>query len=280
MMNLICKRNGNINDYLTKYEGLNFNKVQALFRKKDIRVNNIKVDKNCELKIGDEIRIFAKNDYFYSIKTIYEDENIIIVDKPKKLEVISENRDITLINIINKNYFCVHRIDFNTEGLVIFAKNLDAKNELDHGFKNNLFTKKYITICKNIPPKNEMEFTDYLIKLDNYVKITNKKQNDAKTVITQINLINKNKNYSLLDVLLKTGRTHQIRAHLAYHNLFVLGDDKYGDFKTNKTLNLKSQILKCYYLKLNFPQNSKLSYLTNKEFFADIKSILDYFNNL
>ena len=125
-----------------------------------------------------------------------------------------------------------------------------------------------------------MEFTDYLIKLDNYVKITNKKQNDAKTVITQINLINKNKNYSLLDVLLKTGRTHQIRAHLAYHNLFVLGDDKYGDFKTNKTLNLKSQILKCYYLKLNFPQNSKLSYLTNKEFFADIKSILDYFNNL
>lgn len=280
MITLKAKKNININDYLSKFEGLNFNKVQALFRKKDIKVNDKRVDKNYVLNVNDEIKIYAKPEYFYDIKTIYEDENLIIVDKPKKLEVISETRDVTLIKLINPDYFVVHRIDFNTEGLVIFAKNIDSKNELDIAFKNGMITKKYITICKNIPKQKTLEFSDYLVKEDNIVKIYKDKKPNSKQVITDIKLLDSANGYSLLEVGLKTGRTHQIRAHLAFHGLYVLGDDKYGDFKMNKQLNLKSQILKCFYLKFNFPETFKLSYLNEKEFFATSKNILDDFKGL
>lgn len=279
-MILNCKKELNINDYLTKYEGLNYNKVQALFRKKDIKVNNKKVDKDYLLTLNDEIRIFTPLNYFYDIKTIYEDDNIIIVDKPKKLEVISETRNVSLINFINSSYFAVHRLDFNTEGLVVIAKNLNSKTELDNAFKNGQVEKKYVTICKNCPNKNEMTFVDYLIKGDSKVKIVKNEEKNSKQIVTIINSLEKSKNYSLLNVTLKTGRTHQIRAHLAFHNLFVLGDDKYGDFNENKKLNLKSQILKCYYLKFNFLESSKLSYLNKLTFETSFENIKTYFKSL
>ena len=275
-----AKISENILKYLVDFEGLSFNKIQQIFRKKDVKVNNVRVNKEYNLKIDDEIIIYANIEDFYKIETIFEDENIIILNKPKKIEVISETRNISLLNLININYFAVHRLDYNTEGLVVFAKNIESKLELDLAFKNGLVTKKYITICKNKPKQNFLKLEDFLIKENNRVRITKNKEQNSLTVLTNVNLIKTNKNFSLLEVELKTGRTHQIRAHLAYHNLFVLGDDKYGDFKINKQLNLKNQILKCYYLKFNFKEKSQLNYLNDKEFKTDYNLIETYFNNL
>lgn len=280
MIKLISKRKENILQYLNDFEGLNYNKIQALFRKRDVKVNGKRVDANYMLSENDEITLYSYYENFFKIKIIYEDENIIIIDKPKKLEVISETRDISLLNIINKDFFVVHRIDFNTEGLVVLAKNLSSKKELDFAFKNGLVNKSYITICKNIPLEKNVVFSDFLIKNENKVKVTKNKSREAKSVITEIYTIKTKGNYSLLNVNLKTGRTHQIRAHLAFHNLFVLGDDKYGDFTTNKKLNLKSQILKCYKLSFNFSENSLLSYLNSQIFKTNFVEIEDYFNNL
>jgi len=280
MLELICKNDDNIINYLTSFEGLNYNKIQALLRKKDIKVNDKRINKDCKIVVGDKILLYAKSNYFYNIKTIFEDENIIVVDKPKKLEVISVDRNISLLNLINPSFFVVHRIDFNTEGLVILAKNEKSKLALDEAFKNGQVNKSYISICKNRPQKEEIIFKDYLIKQNNIVKIVSNKTEEAKTIITQIKVLKYNKNYSLINVNLLTGRTHQIRAHLAYHNLFVLGDDKYGDFKENKKLNLKSQILKCYKIKFNFSENSKLTYLNNLSFLTDTTGIENYFESL
>ncbi len=279
MITIYSKKKQNIEKYLTNFEGLGFNKIQALFRKKDIKVNGKRVDNNFELDINDKIEIYCKNDYFFNIKTIFEDENIIIVFKPKKLEVISQTKNISLINLINPNYFAVHRIDFNTEGLVVLAKNLQAKTELDNSFKNSKIQKTYITICKNYPTKDEMTFEDYLVKNENIVKIYPNQMHGSKIVKTQIKCLKKHNGFCLLSVNLLTGRTHQIRAHLAFHNLPVLGDEKYGDFKTNKKFNLKNQILMCYKLCLNGFENC-LQYLNGKTFEISYFNIEEYFDNL
>lgn len=279
MIKIISKKQENILKYLTEYEGLGFNKIQALFRKRDIKVNGKKANSNIIVNLGDLIEIFCKNNYFFNIETIYEDENIIIVNKPKKLEVISQTKNIDLLNLINPNFYAVHRIDFNTEGLVIFAKNLESKNELDSAFKNSHVQKSYITICKNHPEKDKITFQDYLIKNDKNVKIYKTNEKNSKIILTQIKCLKKKNSFCLLDVNLLTGRTHQIRAHLAFHNLPVLGDEKYGDFKTNKSLNLKNQILKCY--KIRFENlNGKLSYLNNKTFETNFDEILTFFEKL
>ena len=280
MIKLTCRKNEKLINYLTQVEGLSFSMVNKLLRQKDIRINNVKTNINKEIFIGDELTLFIKEDKLFNIKRIYEDENIIVVNKPKKLEVISETKDISLLNIINPNYFAVHRLDFNTEGLVIFAKNEESKIILDEAFKNGLIDKFYVTICKNKPKNNEELFTDYLIKENNKVRVFKTQVKNSKICKLNMSLIKANKEYSLLKIKLLTGRTHQIRAQLASHNLFVLGDEKYGDFKTNKLLNLKTQILKCYKLKFNFSKNNKLFYLNNVSFETDYENILNYFNNL
>lgn len=279
MIKIISKHNENILSYLTNFEGLNFNKIQSLFRKKDIKVNKKRVTNDYWICIGDEILLYADYNEFFNIPVIYEDKNIVIVDKPKKIEVISENRSISLINLINPKFFAVHRLDFNTEGLVVIAKNEESKNILDECFKESKVNKEYATICKNVPKNENDIFEDYLLKNDCKVEISSKMKKDSKKIITEIQLLSKKKNYSLLKVSLKTGRTHQIRAHLAFHNLFILGDEKYGDFKTNKLLGLKTQILKCYKLSFDL-ENTKLSYLNGKLFETNIDRIKEYFNNL
>jgi len=161
MILIKVKKEDNLINYLVNYEGLSFNKIKQLLRKKDIKLNDKRVNEDTLVKINDNIILYAKENYFFDIKIIYNDNNIIVVDKPKKLEVISENKNIDLIRLINKDYFAVHRLDFNTEGLVIIAKNLETKNELDNEFKKNNIEKYYITICKNIPKNKEITFINY-----------------------------------------------------------------------------------------------------------------------
>jgi len=271
MIKFKIKKEIKLSQYLLN-EGLNYNKIKALFRKKEIKLNGKRIKEDETVKVNDEISLFIDKNFF-NIKTIYEDENVIIVDKPKKLEVISETKTISLLNIVNPSFYAVHRLDFNTEGLVIFAKTEKAKNELDYGFKNGLVDKKYITIVKNMPVKKEEIYVDYLEKLDGKVKIYKENKKNTKLIKTGIELIEYKKGFSLLSVNLFTGRTHQIRAQLAFHNLPVLGDEKYGDFTINKKFNINSQVLKCFKLKFNFEKNAPLSYLNNNEFVSDCASI-------
>lgn len=279
MLTLITKKEEKLSRYLNEYEGLGFNKIQALFRKKDVKVNGKRAKEDYILNVGDQIELYCPFDYFFDIKKIYEDDNILIVLKPKKLEVVSQTKNISLLNLINSEYFAVHRLDFNTEGLVVFAKNLNAKQELDHAFKNSEIEKHYITICKNIPPQDEITFQDFLVKNNKNVKIFKNQVANSKKIITKIKVLEKSKNFCLLNVNLLTGRTHQIRAHLSFHNLPVVGDEKYGDFQTNKKLQLKSQILRCYELKFDNFKNY-LKYLNGKNFITTTEDIYELFKQI
>lgn len=279
-MKLICKKNSNLICYLNEMEGLGYNKIQALIRKKDIRINGNKVKEDCKIFIGDVIELFAPNNFLFKYEIIYEDDNVVIVNKPKKLEVVSETKDISLINLINPNYYAVHRLDYNTEGLVVIAKNLESKKSLDEAIKNRKVDKQYVTICKNTPLLNEKTFKDYHIFNDGKAKISNKKLDGYSEIITKVETLKTKNNFSLLLVDLITGKSHQIRSHLAFHNLYVLGDEKYGDFNINKKLNLKNQILRAVKLTFHFDTNDILYNLNNKTFSVDYTDIQDYFESL
>ena len=279
MLKLITKKEEKLSKYLNEYEGLGFNKIQALFRKKDIKVNGKRAKEDYILNVGDQIELYCSFDYFFDIKKIYEDDNILIVNKPKKLEVISQTKNISLLNLINPEYFAVHRLDFNTEGLVVFAKNINAKQELDHAFKNSKIEKHYITICKNLPFKDEIIFQDFLVKNDKNVKIYKNQVPNSKKVITKIKVLKKSEKLSLLDINLLTGKTHQIRAHLSFHNLPIVGDEKYGDFQINKILQLKSQVLRCYEIKFDKFKNH-LKYLNGKKFITSTEDVYGLFEQI
>ena len=188
------------------FDGLTNNTFNKALRKKDIRINGIRVSENKVIFCGDEIKIYVIDELLYkelkensekNFDIIYEDDNIVVFNKPSDIEVTGENSMEVYAEKMYKNQFIkpCHRLDRNTTGLVLFAKN-----------EESLDNKKSMVYISDIPK------TGY------------------RKIITSYTIIKKDfeNNLSVLDVELHTGRTHQIRAHLAHIGHPILGDGKYG----------------------------------------------------
>lgn len=255
------------------FNGLTRNTLFKALRKKDIRINNIKINENQPVYLGDNITVYIVDELLYKnpiIEKIYEDENILVLNKPNDIEVTGNN---SLTSTLEKEYPYIspcHRLDRNTTGLVIFTKNEEALNILLDKFKNHEIEKHYLAKVYGIPKVNSQNLKAYLFK-DNkksivYISDTPKK--GYVQIETSYTLLDKNvkDNYSLLDIELHTGRTHQIRAHLAHIGLPIIGDGKYGINEINKKFKCKSQLLCSYILKFNFINDSGiLNYLNHKK---------------
>lgn len=236
----------------------------TLLKKRDIRVNNVKVDSNVRLKIGDEVIYYTtpaqENKKSYSI--VYEDENLLVLDKESGVN--SEG----LFNELSQNgeYYFIHRLDRNTEGLIVFAKNVRTKEELLRAFKMRTIDKVYHAVCVGTLKKESAVLTACLIKDadSSTVKIT---ETVGQKIVTEYKLIkNINEELNLLEITLHTGKTHQIRAHMAYIHCPVLGDEKYGCSEINKKYAVTRQCLLAK--KLTFHCTGKLSYLNGKTFLS------------
>ena len=264
-----------------KFKNLPFSMMYKLIRKKDITVNKSRTKENYIVCENDLIRIYAPDDVLdekapkraiakADINVVYEDENILIVDKESGLLVHSDTNEDgdTLIDritayLINKGEFVpkaensfapalCNRIDRNTEGLVIAAKNAQALREMNDIIKERLIKKIYLAAVHGVlTPKNgEIKLLLEKESKDNIVKVRDRYTKNSKTAVTAYKSIavSSDKRFSLVEVELITGRTHQIRVSFAHIGHPLLGDGKYAVNKKDREMGYKSQALCAYSL--------------------------------
>ncbi|MBQ3219274.1 MAG: RluA family pseudouridine synthase [Clostridia bacterium] len=244
---------------------LSYSALRQALRKKDVKVNGKRTDKDLTLNVGDKVEIYYNPTELKSYSVEFFDENVVVINK--KSGFTSEKVYENVCEEFEGALF-IHRLDRNTSGLMIFALNKVAENELLLGFKNRTFDKKYLARVKGVPTKKKDVLNAYLFKDEKnaLVTVTDKKVKGSVLIKTGYEVISENDEFSDLSVTLYTGKTHQIRAHLAYIGHPILGDGKYGDFSLNNKLKLKRQLLTATELTLRFTESSPLFYLNNKKF--------------
>ncbi len=229
--------NKHINSFLmNEFPFLSQNTLYKALRKRDIRVNDIKISENVIVYEGDKISIYILDKYLLCEETklniSYEDENILVIDKQKGIEVTGNNSltDLVSKTYANSHFYPCHRLDRNTEGLVLFAKSDEALDILFSKFKSQEITKIYkCKVLGTFDQKHDI-LNAYLFK-DNkksIVYISKEAKKGYRPITTEYTVLeeNKSENYSILEVILHTGRTHQIRAHLSYIGHPIIGDRK------------------------------------------------------
>lgn len=249
------------------------NTFYKALRQKDIRINGKRINTDCTIYVGDELSVYIADNLLFpsiNLEIIYEDDNILIVNKPNNIEVVGENSLTSLINtkFSSNNIMPCHRLDRNTTGLVLFAKNKEALDILFNKFKNHEIKKFYRALVYGIPKVKNARLEAFLFKdtKNSIVYISDTFKKGYQKIITSYKVLEEfPNNTSLLDVEIETGKTHQIRAHLAHIGYPIVGDGKYGINSVNKKLGYKYQQLCSYKLQFCFSSNSGiLSYLNNK----------------
>jgi len=268
--------------------------MYRLIRKKDIKINGKRCDIADRLNTGDKVTVYVKDEVSAEKKhdmsflkcsanldVIYEDENVLIVSKPIGLDSHSNGSPMTdtLIDRIkhylyNKKEYLPEsessfapalcsRLDRNTCGLVTAAKNAAALRELNEAIRSGSIHKIYHCITTSPPPKKEDVITAYHQKDEsrNLVKISDSPIDGYKPIKTGYRIIEQRGKLTLAEITLYTGRTHQIRAHMAHIGAPVLGDGKYGNIAANKRCGVFRQALCAYELRFELPEGSPFSYL-------------------
>lgn len=296
------------NQRLDKFLLKSFPKLPKALMYKYVRIKRIKVNgKRAEistrLNVGDVVDLYINDEFLEkketvydfmsagkSISIVYEDENIILLNK--KVGLLSHPDETeyvdTLITRVKRYLFekgeykpedetsfapaLVNRIDRNTSGIVICAKTATALRVLNQKMKDRELHKLYLCVVHGKPEKKTDTIEGYLVKDEkkNKVFVSKNQQNGGKLIRTKYTVLGYSDGLSLLEIDLLTGRTHQIRAHMASIGHPLLGDGKYGNNKQNKESGYKKQCLCSYKLIFDFTTDAEeLSYLNGKEFTID-----------
>ena len=298
-----------LDKYLSKaVKGLPASLMYKFIRTKKIKVNRKRAEIGMMLAEGDEIQLFIRDDFFDSpekdvsaldsiepkLDIIYEDENIMLINKRPGVLVHEDDsgKDNTLLLHLwaylyqNGEYnpkdeasfapaFC-NRIDRNTGGIVIAAKNASALRDMNMRIKTGQVSKFYICAVHGIMKKSSDKLTAWLRKdeKNNTVDVIPYEKKGYKQIITGYRVLSDNGADSLLEIELFTGRTHQIRAHMAFIGHPLLGDGKYGINRDDRRIGYKWQALYSYRTRFDFEKNGDvLDYLAGHEYSLDISDI-------
>lgn len=303
MQILIVKKNDagqRLDKFLTKaVHGLPASLMYKFIRTKKIKVNRKRCEQKYILQEGDEIQLFIRDEFFDSpekddgalsritpkLDIVYEDSNIILCNKRPGVLVHEDDsaKDNTLIMHIKAYLYqkgdydpddeqsfapaLCNRIDRNTGGIVIAAKTAEALRVMNEKIKNDEIRKFYLCAVHGKMPKRSDTLTGFLKKnsATNLVTISDMEKDGYKNIITKYKVISETRSTSLLEIELVTGRTHQIRAHMAHIGHSLLGDGKYGINRDDKAGGYKYQALYSYRLVFDFKDDGALGYLKGKQ---------------
>lgn len=221
---------------LENIQNLSSNLLYKTLRKKDIKINGKRISENVTVHEKDEILVYIADtllEHTLNLDIFFEDDNILILNKPCNLEVTGKNSLTAYVHqyYIDKNFkpMPCHRIDRNTTGLVLFAKNENALTILLDKFKKHEIEKHYLAWVYGIPKDAKKRCEAYLFKdtKKSHVYISDFSKTGYQKIITSYHVLQKYpNNTSLLDIEIETGKTHQIRAHLAHMGYPIIGDRK------------------------------------------------------
>lgn len=278
--------------------------AQKYIRLKRIKVNGARAERDYRLREGDRLQLYLNDEFFEApseenvyltianpkLHILYEDENILLLDKPAGLVVHADEGEKvnTLVNHLfaylyqkrewkprEENVFTpalCNRIDRNTGGIVIAAKNAEALRVLNEKIRERELSKFYLCIClgRPEPPKGRIECFLRKDSKTNTVRVYHHPVPDGRSAVTLYETLETRDCLSLVEVELLTGRTHQIRASFADMGHPLLGDGKYGVGSVNRRYGETQQALYSYRLRFDFPTDAGiLNYLRGREFIAD-----------
>lgn len=267
------------------------------FRNKRIKVNCKRAEPDTRLSAGDLIELYINDEFFPvgkpaaktakprrqpPVTVVYEDENFAVLYKPAHLLCHSDRTgDANLVDsfaayLEAKGEYDPHaekrfapalcnRLDRGTEGLVLAAKSYAALRDLNAIIRDDMMKKEYLTITVGTPPQGRFVAWLQHSEKNNKVRIHARESEGYKQIITEVTVIRQAGPFALCRIGLITGRTHQIRAHLAYLGHPVLGDIKYGNHKMNERTGLKTQALCAQRLTFGrIPEENTLQYLSGR----------------
>lgn len=262
-----------LSDAIGENTDLGYYRIQKIIKTRSVKINGVRVGADMNVKPGDVVYVYLADREKDSVEVVYRDDNILVVNKSSGIEVQGEGSLTERINNIltDATAVPVHRLDRNTMGLVVFALNKTAENELLESFKVREIDKTYNCVVVGKPLKSNAKLNAYLFKdaKKSMVYVSDTQKQGYLPIETHYKLLKSLGELSLLEVKLITGRTHQIRAHLAYMKLPVLGDGKYGINKVNRRYRVKTQLLCCTKITFHFAQGT-LKYLDGKSVVLNI----------
>ena len=249
--------------------------LREAFQKKDVKVDGKRVGLDATVVPGAEVKIYTRDIEAkrITIPVVYEDEQIMIVFKPAGISCEADSKGgrtltqalmLQMPELKTEPLLC-HRLDNPTEGLIVLAKSDKVQQLMQDAFRERCVHKEYTCMVLGTPKPEHAVLEHYLIKDAKHasVRVTPHQHGDAKHIVTEYHVLQKGE-CSRLRIQLHTGRTHQIRAHMAFVGHPLLGDDQYGDREANK--HYKARRLMLCSTSLRFETKGELAYLNGREF--------------
>lgn len=245
--------------------------IRQALKKRDVRVNGTRVSTNVSLNAGDEVILFTEQP-MKEVPLLYIDEDVLLINKPAGLNSDdNEASSYTVLDWVRQHHpaveqpSLVHRLDNQTSGFLLVARNEQAAEILKDLFRTRMLKKQYIGLVAGTPQPRQAIHSAWLIKdaQKARVQVSQKELPGSKQIITEYDTISPGA-FSRLLISLHTGRTHQIRAHLAFLGHPILGDEVYGDRQANR--DAKARDLKLCATRIEFPKVCALQQLQGKVF--------------